>query len=937
MVEFDEELSWMAIVAEAKLDSSVQPKEDATTTTNENGFDEEQNSPIDFSMYGYESLFVKMESDSEDIDSLMSRYGDDDDEPTQQQPLQLVLISAKKGESEKRKGSSVRSEDVEVIGAISKSSKIVMASSTFWRFNFSVTANGVLLSSSRIALEVLYFLSDRVWEISESYLKSSIHMDDPDFEAMLLCSSIPDLAYGLRGQPLGALTAMQRQLISSVIQDFTHGERQRESDREGEGGDDEDGYVVIGSVPQLCPPTFSEADNCSYCKAAFSVGTFRHHCRNCGSSVCSAHSSQRRRLAHYGGLYTQRVCDDCCILIDLAKETQVLFWRKARLAAYFANKLEPYFHATERGVDKVLRLTGGALDLVRSSLISSVPAKMALESLSLLRVYGTSGATGILLRQDFLEAAETLRSLSGFDEADMGLHEMTTSILYLIALNRGRRGDAPEQEQQEHTEEGCAPLSDAALDEALIYAPLGCVAVYMPDEVECQRVAASQGWATIVAELEAGPEVPAFALFASPTIVSSTATGDDDGEDGSEAKASPHRKEAVLAIRGTKSLQDIVTDIRCEPVPFPLRVESEPSDSEDDAEEEEEEEGDCGGGAKKPPCNTWMKVSASEGTYACGGMARAAERICEKTAPLLHELHQQGYAIRIVGHSLGGAVAALLAVLIRSYHHSIFPSLRCYAYSCPNCMDRATAESLDGTVVSVVCRDDIVSRLRPASVRALVRELTDFKEEALQFLQEDWQDVLSRAKQLWAPRRRTAAAGAGAGAAPDPGRTGPGDDSSPIQASNSDIDQDLADLWLPGQICHIYRHRGRYQVASVPRDFPSLRCIQVHSNMLRDHFAKSTFNALAECRTTRSATHTPPAWTPFHRTGTCEACGSAFAWHSTLQGKPAQCRERHNCRVCGKLVCTPCTDAKRTVPKFGFIFPVRICVACQLSGGHEYS
>ena len=936
----------MAIIAEAKLDSSVQPGGDASAGASTLEGAQAGDNFVD--MLGYESLFVKMETDSEDSSSQASSYDPDggNDGGEQGESMQLVLIGAKKRGDRKI---STMNEDVEVVGGF-KTVDIATSSYTFLRFDITLSVNGVLMTSSRVAREILYFLCDRVWEVGETYV-STIHIDDPDFESIQLCARIPDLAYSLGGQPLGALSAMQRHLIASIIRDFSIEEKQEDAEMAGQETEEqneereEEGFMVIGSVPRLHPPAFIEADFCSYCHNAFSLTRFRHHCRNCGASVCSVHSSQRRRLVHYGGLYSQRVCDDCCILIDMSKDTQLLFWRKARLSAYFANELKPYFHVTERGLDKVLRLASTTLELVRSSVVSSVPAKVVLESLSLLQTYGMSGATGILLRQDFLEAAETLRSLSGFDEADMGLHEMTTSILYLIALNRGVRGCDPEREHQEHSEEGCTPLSDADLDSALAYAPLGLVAVYMSDEVECQRLAASQGWATIVAELEAVPEVPAFALFASPA----SAASDHDDEDGAEGGTNTVRnREAVLAIRGTKSLNDIVTDIRCEPVAFPLRVESEHSDDEKD----DCRDCDDSKGARNNKASAWMRVSTgdSEGTYACGGMARAAERICEMTVPLLRDLHRKGYTLRIVGHSLGGAVAALLTVLIRSYHQDLYPSLKCYAYSCPNCLDRRTAESLDGTVVSIICRDDIVSRLRPASVRSLVRELTSFKEQALQYLHEDWRDVLSRARQLWAPLRRSAPAPAGASRrsnTPVDAVPVPLDTHSPVAAptlreSGEDEEwgqsgEDFADLFLPGRVYHIYQHRGRYQVASVPRDFPALRAIQVQSNMLRDHFAKSTFNALAECRTTRVAAESPPAWTPYNVTDSCEACGSAFGWHSTLKGTPAQCREKHNCRHCGKLMCTPCTDAKRTIPKFGFIFPVRICVSCQLSGCYDCS
>ena len=63
----------------------------------------------------------------------------------------------------------------------------------------------------------------------------------------------------------------------------------------------------------------------------------------------------------------------------------------------------------------------------------------------------------------------------------------------------------------------------------------------------------TQGWTTVFLQLQSGFEQPSYALFASSRSCSH----------------SPMKKEAVLAIRGTASVQDIVTDIRAEPMFFP--------------------------------------------------------------------------------------------------------------------------------------------------------------------------------------------------------------------------------------------------------------------------------------------------------------------------------------------------------------------------------
>jgi hypothetical protein len=71
--------------------------------------------------------------------------------------------------------------------------------------------------------------------------------------------------------------------------------------------------------------------------------------------------------------------------------------------------------------------------------------------------------------------------------------------------------------------------------------------IYEESPVDMQRLALYQGWTTILVSSLSKPEQPAYALFA-------TREG---------------RKQVVLAIRGTASVHDIITDIRATPVNFP--------------------------------------------------------------------------------------------------------------------------------------------------------------------------------------------------------------------------------------------------------------------------------------------------------------------------------------------------------------------------------
>uniref|UniRef100_A0A674BP07 Diacylglycerol lipase-beta n=1 Tax=Salmo trutta TaxID=8032 RepID=A0A674BP07_SALTR len=149
-----------------------------------------------------------------------------------------------------------------------------------------------------------------------------------------------------------------------------------------------------------------------------------------------------------------------------------------------------------------------------------------------------------------------------------------------------------------------------------------------------------------------------------------------------------HKREAVLvAIRGTLSLRDLLTDLSadCENLP----------------------------------------VEGVSGTcYAHKGMSQAASYICKK---LLNDgiLNQAftiapEYKLVITGHSLGGGTASLLAILLRSS----FPTLRCYAFSPPGgLMSKALADYSKEFVVSVVLGKDLVPRLSYPNMEDLKRRI----------------------------------------------------------------------------------------------------------------------------------------------------------------------------------------------------------------------
>ena len=796
------------------------------------------------------------------------------------------------------------------------------------------------------AVESFLLTMDRARYLSDTYVAPLVMHDDPETQHLRALSDPRSVEWCARRVCMASVPWQQRQLLQETRDTADNknddSNNDNDNDNKSDNSDDiysyrlEEGktvYVSHEMEPSLklwlsaaasrgcteaqyalsrwfTPPSFQEARACGVCTKYFTGSLFRHHCRHCGRSVCSAHSPGRRRILRLGMTAPVRVCLLCERLLDEEARHDGLQWRQLRARAFLSGQLLPYFQPRlDRNVDKALRLVEGSLNVVKNTLILNYPAKIILETVDILKRYGLSGLTGVLMRKDFMEAVETLKRVSGMEKMfSLSLHELTACIYYKLAIDRGLRGVTPELEHAQHTECSsderlhCCGVSPELLEEAIRLAPLALTAVYESDPVECQRIAALQRWETIYTYNESAPEQPAYALFASSSGVT---------------------KEMVLAVRGTNSVQDLVTDVRATPSSFP------PSDEEVfrtvhglPAREGGEESVCAEAEGHADRTWEWLQVS-SDRRYACGGMARAAMWLLSQVGPSLLLLGSQGYALKVVGHSLGGAVAALLTFLLMDYA----PGATCVTYGCPSCVDASIADSLRGRVVNIVLHDDVISRITPQSIRGLMKEILVFRSQVFRHLEQDWADVIARASSLWTPRWRGEPAGGGATC---------GDEApSPIGSSDDAVmvdEEQIAQLWLPGRVVHLYSHRGCYRAAEVPRSFPSLRRIEVQGHMFSDHWGDNVFEALLQARAVSRARAQAPLWVPFDSSSSCQACGSSFTWHSTFQGEAQEYRERYNCRSCGALVCGPCSQQRRAIPRIGLISPVRICDSCFYRG-----
>ena len=203
-----------------------------------------------------------------------------------------------------------------------------------------------------------------------------------------------------------------------------------------EDGDEEAQYALSRWFTR---PAFEESKKCHTCSNPFSISLFRHHCRCCGRSHCSLHSSQRRSLLRLGlGLISPvRVCDHCAKCVDQEVLTDILTWRRMRVEAYFASighqsvskadisntgassltslrtggavkgdgetKARGLIlyddNIIDRNVDKIMRVADYSLQVFKSTVSLNYPTKLVLHTVDILKRYGLSGLAGVLLRK----------------------------------------------------------------------------------------------------------------------------------------------------------------------------------------------------------------------------------------------------------------------------------------------------------------------------------------------------------------------------------------------------------------------------------------------------------------------------------------------------------------------------------------------------------
>uniref|UniRef100_A0A158R4X7 sn-1-specific diacylglycerol lipase n=1 Tax=Syphacia muris TaxID=451379 RepID=A0A158R4X7_9BILA len=159
----------------------------------------------------------------------------------------------------------------------------------------------------------------------------------------------------------------------------------------------------------------------------------------------------------------------------------------------------------------------------------------------------------------------------------------------------------------------------------------------------------------------------------------------------------------VIAIRGSASLMDLVTDLSLDEEIFSVDVDADPILGNDENLEGDGEE---------------VRVHR--------GMLRSARYVLEtlKQHNILDELEglYPNYNIVVCGHSLGAGVATLLTLLLKKTYESI----QCYAFSPPGCVISENGlEETSQYVFSIVVGDDIVPRTSFQTLHKLKYSIID--------------------------------------------------------------------------------------------------------------------------------------------------------------------------------------------------------------------
>lgn len=261
----------------------------------------------------------------------------------------------------------------------------------------------------------------------------------------------------------------------------------------------------------------------------------------------------------------------------------------------------------------------------------------------------------------------------------------------------------------------------------------------------------------------------------------------------------PQKREAVLAVRGTSSLADVLTDLTVRPE----NLETNP-----------------------------FRTRGVTSGIVHGGMQRAANWLVRENADLIKMYTEdKGYALTVTGHSLGAGTAVLAAMQLRQSESMAnvimsvvgpWTRVRCYAFATPAVVSLGLADSswARSFIHSVVHDDDVVPRTSTHSMAALHNTVArhDWRPHAKRELMRalDCDDTSLVYKEMCTRFL-------------DPAKSPIG-----IRSVAMPMEQQL---YVPGTIVHVYRGPSGYVAAMIPAT--DLGEVKLSSTLLEDHLADS--------------------------------------------------------------------------------------------------
>ena len=154
------------------------------------------------------------------------------------------------------------------------------------------------------------------------------------------------------------------------------------------------------------------------------------------------------------------------------------------------------------------------------------------------------------------------------------------------------------------------------------------------------------------------------------------------------------KRECLVAIKGTSTVGDMLTNLFIEPEYLSLRR---------GADEGEREE-----------------------AIVHGGLAQGARFVLSRCGELVRVLAESGVRVVLVGHSLGAGVATVATVMLK--HEYEVSNVECFAFAPPPAMGRVAADACRDYVFSVVNSDDVIPRTGVPPLKAFVASLCKLRD-----------------------------------------------------------------------------------------------------------------------------------------------------------------------------------------------------------------